>query len=427
VITQKYKAHPRYQSSGEEWLGEVPSTWKVLQLKHLSVVKRGASPRPIDDPKYFSEDGEYAWTRIADVSASETFLIKSTQRLSRLGSSLSVKLQPGELFLSIAGSVGKPCITKIKACIHDGFVYFPELKTPPKFLFYIFAGEQAYKGLGKFGTQLNLNTDTVGSIKVGLPPLPEQIQIARFLDHETGKIDLLIEKQQELIALLKEKRQAVISHAVTKGLSPQAPLKDSGIEWLGQVPEHWEVKPLKHICSLQTGHTPRKSEPRYWVSAECEIPWVSLNDTSTLDADDFISDTTVKITKVGMNNSSAHFIAAGAVVMNRDGARVGLSAIMTRSMCVSQHIVAWECGPTINNHFLLHVLYAMEAEIYRVTWGSTIPTIGFNDIKKMTVAVPPLEEQQRITTEVLKQRKNLSDLTDLAVTKITLLQHTFRT
>lgn len=274
MITQKYKAHPRYQSSGEEWLGEVPSTWKVLQLKHLSVVKRGASPRPIDDPKYFSEDGEYAWTRIADVSASETFLIKSTQRLSRLGSSLSVKLQPGELFLSIAGSVGKPCITKIKACIHDGFVYFPELKTPPKFLFYIFAGEQAYKGLGKFGTQLNLNTDTVGSIKVGLPPLPEQIQIARFLDHETGKIDLLIEKQQELIALLKEKRQAVISHAVTKGLSPQAPLKDSGIEWLGQVPEHWEVFKSSHVfCSSpRNGLSPSASEgsgslPAFSISA----------------------------------------------------------------------------------------------------------------------------------------------------------------
>jgi restriction endonuclease S subunit len=128
--------------------------------------------------------------------------------------------------------------------------------------------------LGKFGTQLNLNTDTVGSIKVGLPPLPEQIQIARFLDHETGKIDLLIEKQQELIALLKEKRQAVISHAVTKGLSPQAPLKDSGIEWLGQVPEHWEVFKSSHVfCSSpRNGLSPSASEgsgslPAFSISA----------------------------------------------------------------------------------------------------------------------------------------------------------------
>ncbi|MDT1822604.1 restriction endonuclease subunit S, partial [Acinetobacter baumannii] len=110
-----------------------------------------------------------------------------------LGSSLSVKLEPNKLFLSIAGTVGKPCITAIRSCIHDGFVYFPYLKIPNKFLFYVFAGEQAYKGLGKMGTQLNLNTDTVGGIKVALPSNNDFIaNIVNFLDHETAKIDNLI-------------------------------------------------------------------------------------------------------------------------------------------------------------------------------------------------------------------------------------------
>jgi type I restriction enzyme S subunit len=246
-MSAKYKAYPDYQESGEEWLGSVPSHWDVFQIKHLSSVKRGASPRPIDDPKYFDEDGEYVWTRIADVTASDVYLTKAPQKLSDLGSSLSVKLEPESLFLSIAGTVGKPCITGMKACIHDGFVYFPELKIPSKFLFYVFAGEQAYKGLGKFGTQLNLNTDTVGGIKVGCTTNEELEEIVRFLDHETAKIDTLIEKQQQLIKLLKEKRQAVISHAVTKGLNPNAPMRDSGVEWLGEVPEHWTIKRLKHI------------------------------------------------------------------------------------------------------------------------------------------------------------------------------------
>jgi len=104
---------------------------------------------------------------------------------------------------------------------------FPELKIPSKFLFYVFAGEQAYKGLGKFGTQLNLNTDTVGGIKIGCTENSELEKIINFLDHETAKIDTLIEKQQQLIKLLKEKRQAVISHAVTKGLNLNAPMRDS--------------------------------------------------------------------------------------------------------------------------------------------------------------------------------------------------------
>ncbi|WP_337161207.1 restriction endonuclease subunit S [Vibrio alginolyticus] len=253
-MTGRYKAYPEYKSTDEVWLGDVPSHWRVLKINRLTIVKRGASPRPIDDPKYFDESGEYAWVRIADVTASDTYLANTTQRLSPLGASLSVKLEPDELFLSIAGTVGKPCINKIKACIHDGFVYFPEYKENTKFLFYIFAAGEAYKGLGKFGTQLNLNTETVGGIKIGIPCIEEQHKIVNFLDHETAKIDTLITKQEKLIELLKEKRQAVISHAVTKGLNPDAPMKDSGVEWLGEVPEHWTVMRLKHLIkSLESG------------------------------------------------------------------------------------------------------------------------------------------------------------------------------
>ena len=104
-----------YKDSGVEWIGEIPEGWKVKQIKRLSIVRRGASPRPIADPKYFDNEGEYAWVRIADVSASERYLENSTQTLSELGSSLSVKMQPDNIFLSIAGTVGKPIITKIKS------------------------------------------------------------------------------------------------------------------------------------------------------------------------------------------------------------------------------------------------------------------------------------------------------------------------
>ena len=156
---------PKYESykdSGVEWLGEVPKHWVVAAIKWISPVSRGASPRPIDNPKYFDEDGEFSWVRIADVSASNGVLLETTQKLSELGNSLSVKIYPDELFISIAGTVGKPCISKIKACIHDGFVYFPNLKLNPLFLFWIFEAGVCYGGLGKFGNQLNLNTDTIG-------------------------------------------------------------------------------------------------------------------------------------------------------------------------------------------------------------------------------------------------------------------------
>lgn len=207
--------NPAIKPSGLAWLGEIPAHWEMKAIKWESPVKRGASPRPIDDEKFFDDEGEYAWVRISDVTAAGTYLERTEQRMSPLGSSLSVKLQPGALFLSIAGTVGKPCLTKIKCCIHDGFVYFPRWKGDAKFLFYIFASGEPYKGLGKMGTQLNLNTDTVGSIKIGLPPRPEQAAIVEFLDAETGRLDVLVGKVEEAVERLREYRSALITSAVS--------------------------------------------------------------------------------------------------------------------------------------------------------------------------------------------------------------------
>lgn len=215
AVTKGLNPNAPMRDSGVEWLGEVPEHWDVTYIKHLSVVKRGASPRPIDDPRYFDESGDYAWVRIADVSRAGMYLTATTQRLSNLGSSLSVKLEADELFVSIAGTVGKPCITVSRACIHDGFVYFPELKINNKYLYYIFEAGEAYLGLGKMGTQLNLNTETVGGIKIGLPPSSEIENIVFFIEKSNEKYDFLINKADEFIKLMQERRTALISAAVT--------------------------------------------------------------------------------------------------------------------------------------------------------------------------------------------------------------------
>lgn len=215
AVTKGLNPNAEMKDSGVVWLGDVPSHWVVLSIKRLSQVKRGASPRPIDNPEYFDDEGEYAWVRIADVTASDKYLLTTTQKLSDYGKSFSIPLEPNSIFLSIAGSVGKPMITKIKACIHDGFVYFPEWKESIDFLYYIFASGQPYLGLGKLGTQLNLNSDTVGAIKIGLPPLSEQIQIVDFIDQETQKIDQMTETVNRTIERLKEYRSTLITQAVT--------------------------------------------------------------------------------------------------------------------------------------------------------------------------------------------------------------------
>lgn len=213
--------HPKLKPTGIDWLGDVPEHWQVKALKWESPVLRGASPRPIDNEIYFDDEGEYAWVRIADVTAAGMYLQATAQRLSDLGRSLSVALQPGTLFLSIAGSVGKPCITKIKCCIHDGFVYFPFWQGEARFLFYVFASGEPYKGLGKLGTQLNLNTDTVGSIVAGIPDIREQRAIADFLDSETARIDGVVLGIETAIDRLLEYRAALITAATMGRIDAQ--------------------------------------------------------------------------------------------------------------------------------------------------------------------------------------------------------------
>jgi type I restriction enzyme, S subunit len=176
---------------------------------------------------------------------------------------------PGDLFLSIAATVGKPIITKIKCCIHDGFVYFVGLQENREYFYYLFSCGEPYRGLGKLGTQLNLNTDTIGDIYLPLPSRREQEAIVQFLDRETAKIDELISKQEQLIALLQERRTALTTCAVTKGLDREAPMKDSGVDWPGEIPTHWEILPLKRLfANLDSRRVPLSGEERAPMAKE---------------------------------------------------------------------------------------------------------------------------------------------------------------
>ena len=164
-------------------------------------------------------------------------------------------------------------------------------------------------------------------IRIRLPRvLAEQHQIADFLDWKTGQIDRLIAKKRALVSALSEKRMAVITQAVTRGLDPTVPMKDSGINWLGKVPKHWPVVRVKFVADMDSGHTPSRTQPENWIPDECVIPWVSLNDTKYLKKHDLISDTSVKISETGMANSTAHLLPSETVVFTRD-ATIGLTAI----------------------------------------------------------------------------------------------------
>jgi len=262
-------------------------------------------------------------------------------------------------------------------------------------------------------------------------PREEQRTIADFLDRETGKIDTLVGKKRELIEKLNEKRTALISRTVTRGLpaeaaakarlNPRPKLKHSGIEWLGDIPEHWKGMKVKFVARMESGHTPSRSESSNWIEEECLIPWVSLNDTKFLRDNDFIGDTAVKISEEGMRNSSAHLLPTGVVVFTRD-ATIGLTAITTCPAAVSQHIIAWVPGSKITPKFLMLSFKAMQQYLESLTFGSTLKTIGMTDVRKLVTPVPPVAEQIAIAEYLDRETAKIDKMMEKVEAAIEKLQ-----
>lgn len=387
------RSYPEYKDSGVEWIGEIPREWSHAKIKWLTSVKRGASPRPIDNPAYFAEEGEYSWVRISDVTQSNMYLKGTDQKLSELGSSLSVKLDPGNLFLSIAGSVGKPIINDIRCCIHDGFVYFPEYKGDVRYLFYIFASGKPYKGLGKLGTQLNLNTETVGSIVIPILSHAKQKKIADFLDTTTAQIDSLIADKERLIKLLEEKRQAVITETVTKGLDPNVKMKDSGVEWIGEIPEHWGVAKLKYLSNDKLTYGANESA---LDNNKGDFRYIRITD---IDDEGNLREETYKT--LPKEVAKRYPVIKGDLLFARSGATVGKTYIheTTEIACYAGYLIRYRADAEKLNSKLLY--FYTKSSLYN-EWikenliQATIENISADKYANLHIPLPNLNEQNEI-------------------------------
>ncbi len=406
-----FPRYSNYLDSGLNWLGDVPSHWSIRRLGYylgerrekvsdrdyppLSVTKDGIVPQLETAAK--TDDGDNR-KRVCKGD----FVINS--RSDRKG---SAGLSALDGSVSLISTVLKP-----KESVHGSFVHHLLRSAPFQEEFYRF-------GKGIVADLWSTNYTAMSGITLAMPPFREQVAIATFLDRETAKIDALIAEQQRLIELLQEKRQAVISHAVTKGLNPDAPMKDSGVEWLGEVPEHWRIKRIKHTARMESGHTPDRKIEAYWIN--CDIPWVSLNDTGFLRDNDYISETAYYINELGIQNSSARLLPERVVVFSRD-ATIGRCAITTRPMAVSQHFIAWVCGNEILPEYLLLRLKSMTQELERLTFGATLKTIGMPDVKTLATPVPPIKEQEQIVEYAKEATVSLENMSASAQKAVALLQ-----
>ena len=246
----KYKAYPEYKDSGVEWLGDIPTHWDCTALKRLCSLITGLTP-PTQNEDNYADEG-YPWVRPEDLNESG-FGTHASKYVSDIGWKLLRHIKPNSTLICCIGTIGKCGYVKETVSTNQQ-ITAATFRDCERFNYYLLQSARAQLEELATGNVLKiLNSERLGALNVVKVNRKEANTIAEFLDHETTKIDDLIEKQQQLIELLKEKRQAVISHAVTKGLNPDVPMKDSGVEWLGEVPAHWKVSKLKYFASIQGG------------------------------------------------------------------------------------------------------------------------------------------------------------------------------
>ena len=250
--------YDKYKDSGIAWIGEIPEHWEVIKTKNVFNIISGATPKT-DNIAYW--DGEITWITPADYKT-EDIIIKSgkrnitTEGLNSCGTSI---VPQGSIIFSKRAPIGLVAINAVPLCTNQGCIScIPKPYVNTKYFYYLMSVLTEWFELFGSGTTFKeLSTNNFANFSLSQPSFTEQQSIATYLDQKCGEIDELITLQEGMITKLQSYKQSVITEAVTKGLDKNVPLKDSGIEWIGEIPEHWEIRKLKNIFLLSTGTTPK--------------------------------------------------------------------------------------------------------------------------------------------------------------------------
>jgi len=309
----------------------------------------------------------------------------------------------------------------------------PLRNTEPRYLVHIL-NITDYDAFIDGTTRDKLTQDKMNSIPVLFPPLPEQRAIAAFLDRKTARIDTLIEKKERQIELLQEKRAAVISHAVTGKaevkrmkdengnlsfrLQPSSfPMKDSGIEWMGEIPEHWEIKALRRVFRILNGSTPKSGEPSYW---DGDIPWATPDDLGSLQGNTLFS-TRRMITEDGYKSYGTSLAPAGSLVLSTR-APIGHLAIAAVPLCTNQGCRCLVFHTKDETRFFYYQLLTARQELEFWGQGSTFQELSRDKLGAVYLVAPPIAEQRAIAAFLDQETARIDALIEKIRKSIELLR-----
>ncbi|MEV7187824.1 restriction endonuclease subunit S [Kitasatospora sp. NPDC093102] len=347
---------------------------------------------------------------------------------NRLGEDLSryLVVRPGDIvFNKLRTWQGGLGVSRNQGIVSPAyFVCRADSATEPRFLHYLLRSKPYLAELARISkwmppSQFDTPWDNLRLLPVLLPPLEEQRRIAGFLDAETARIEALVSAEQRVLDRLAERRQSGVVAAVS-GIE-EADRRASILPWLESIPASWQEVRVGLLARMGSGHTPSRSRPDWWV--DCDIPWITTGEVKQVRDDriEELYETREKISKLGLENSSAEIHPAGTVFLCRT-ASAGYSGIMGLDMATSQDFVTWTCGPGLNSHYLLWCLRAMRPDLLgRLAMGSTHKTIYVPDLQMLRIPLPPLESQIGIVKAIHDQNSRIDALVDKVRRQVSLL------
>ncbi|MDE8651484.1 restriction endonuclease subunit S [Novosphingobium album (ex Liu et al. 2023)] len=417
-----FPAYPDYKDSGITWLDEVPSHWIVAPVKAVATFNDEVLSEATDP------ELEIDYIEISDVD--EVVGIKGTTTLAFGNAPSRARriVRAGDILVStvrtylraiaplpqdLDGAIASTGFCVIRGqCADSGFLGYAIRSEA-------FVAEVISRSVGV--SYPAINASDLVAIHISIPSLAEQAAIAAFLDRETAKIDALVAEQERLIALLREKRQAVISHAVTKGLNPGAPMKDSGIEWLGEIPAHWELQPLKQLADPDTSIT--YGIVQAGPDIPDGIPYIRTSDMSGEE----LPEAGYLRTSPEIDASYARSkVAAGDLVI-AIRATIGKPLIVPEYLAganLTQGTAKFSPGPAILNRFAQFILGSegSSTEFQRIAKGATFKEITLDMLRRYKIPVPPIEEQQAICQWLKGPQATFNELISVAEQTKALLQ-----
>lgn len=392
-----FNAYSNYKNSGVEWLGEVPEHWTNNKFKHVFFEKQHTQNMELPF-------GAISFGKVVfkEDRANLTEELKANYQEVLQGEFL---INPLNLNYDLKSL--RTALSKIDVVVSSGYIVLDtkddsNSKAYLEYLLYIFDIFHM-KSMGA-GIRQTINFKDIGQSEVVLPNIDEQNQIAEFLDNETAKIDNLIAKQEQLIVLLEEQRKSVISHAVTKGLDPNAPMKNSGVEWLGEVPKHWDIASYKQICKIYRGkftHRPRNDPSLY----DGIYPFIQTGDIAK--NKHLISSYSQTLNEKG--KAVSQLFPKGTLIM-AIAANIGDVSILGFDAYAPDSIIGFAPKDNLLLDFLRYSFKASLPALEQVSTKNTQSNLNIDRVGSVKTTLPPLEEQQKIIDFIETENSKIDNL-----------------